>query len=246
MKKFPSGVAVEFFDTLDSTSLEARRRIEAGEGGPAWIIARRQTSAYGRRGRAWVQETGDFAGTLMFAPKGDAEQLGQLSFVVALALASALDEFIPPERITLKWPNDILLDGKKAAGILLEQFTVKGARLLAAGIGVNIVSAPQGMPYPVARLIDFAEAPPSPLELAARIDNHFWRYCAQWTGNGFRHIREIWLERAAGLGEAATVRLPTEEVSGVFEGLDESGAMILRMGEEKRIINAGEVFFGPA
>ncbi len=246
MKKFPSGAAIEIFDTLDSTSLEVRRRIEAGEAGPLWVIALQQTAGYGRRGRAWEQQTGDFAGTLLFTPEAPPDRLGQLSFVIALALASVLDEFLSPDRVSLKWPNDILIDGKKAAGILLEHIAGRDAAHLAIGIGLNIVSAPQGLAYPTARLVDYTANAPTPLALAGRIDDHFWRYYSEWSENGFGKTRETWLDRAAGIGLKITVRLPNEEICGVCDGIDESGALILRLGSGKRIISAGEVFFGPA
>ncbi len=239
MQRLPSGADLQLFDTLDSTSLEAKRRIDAGEDGPRWIVALTQTAGYGRRGRGWEQRTGDFAGTLFFKPEGEAEQLGQISFIVALALAATLDELIPPESVRLKWPNDVLLDGKKCAGILLENLDAH----LAIGVGVNIITAPTGAPYPTARLMDYVKAPPDPPALAARLDEHFWRLYRDWRTHGFEPIRQQWLARAAGLFEEITVRLPKEELTGVFAGLDESGALVLRLSDGKRTIAAGEVFF---
>lgn len=243
MARLPSGAYLDIFETLDSTSLEARRRAPLGEPGPRWFIALRQTAGYGRQGRAWRQATGDFAGTLAFKPQAAVSELGQISFIAALAVASALDEYVEPHKLALKWPNDILIDGAKAAGILLEHIDGDGDALLAVGIGVNIVSAPSDVAYPTARLVDHADQPPSPADLAARIDHHFWAYMKDWRANGFANIRQLWLTRAKGIGEAITVRLPNEELSGVFEGINESGALILQSGAEKRIISAGDVFF---
>ncbi len=248
MVSFPSGANVEIFETLDSTSLEARRRFEAGDIGKQWIIAKAQTAGYGRHGRSWEQATGDFAGTLIFSPEASSHplghNLGQLSFIVALGVASAIDEVVKaPDKITLKWPNDILIAGAKTAGILLERFERGDGPVVAIGIGVNIVSAPPGLAYATARLVDFTPSAPSPELLAARIDHHFWIYYAEWVKRGFGKIREFWLERAAGIGRAITVRLPNKELSGIFEGIDETGALILQMDAEKRIINAGDVFF---
>lgn len=239
MKVFPSGAAFQVFDTLDSTSLEAKRRAHAGEAGPCWIIAVRQTAAYGRRQRAWRQEVGDLAATLLFSPTGPVEHLGQLSFVTSLAVGSALEEYAPSAKVALKWPNDVMLDRKKCAGILLENLDDK----IAIGIGVNIVTAPVDLPYPAARLIDFAPAPP-PQELAGRVDSHFFEFYRLWRDEGFASIRERWLARATGLGEEITVRLPNEEFSGVFETIDEGGGLLLRSGDGRRTVAAGEVFFG--
>lgn len=239
MKVFPSGAAFQVFDTLDSTSLEAKRRAQAGETGPCWIIAIRQTAAYGRRQRAWRQEVGDLASTLLFSPTGPVESLGQLSFVASLALAYALDEYASSDQVTLKWPNDVMLDKCKCAGILLENLDGK----IAIGIGVNIVTAPDNLPYPAARLIDFAPAPP-PQELAGRIDSHFFALYHRWRDKGFAPVRERWLARATGLGEEITVRLPNEEFSGVFEGIDDGGGLLLHSPVGRRTVAAGEVFFG--
>ncbi len=241
MVKFPSGTPLELFDTLDSTSLEAKRWADDGEGGPRWFLAQSQTDGYGRRGREWEQRTGDFAATLLISSEGPIEKLGQLSFVVALALAGVLDEFMSEDKIALKWPNDVLIDGGKCAGILLENLGPQ----LSIGVGVNIVSKPQGLAYPAARLLDHTQSPPSPQALAARLDHHFWRYYRQWRGEGFAPIRIGWLARAAGLGENITVRLPAESLAGVFGGLDETGALILRLGARTRTIAAGDVFFTP-
>lgn len=243
MNTLPSGAALEIFDTLDSTMLEARRRAAAGEAGPRWFVALRQTAAYGRRSRAWTQGTGDFAGTLLFRPKAADERLGQVSFIIALAVASALDELIDPRLVALKWPNDVLVGGGKATGLLLERLDDAHGALLAIGVGINVVSAPQDVPYPSARLADHADAAPAPAALAGRIDAHFWRYVEDWKEHGFERLRRLWLERASGLGEEIIVRLPNEALTGVFEDLDETGALILRSGRETRIISAGEVFF---
>ncbi len=241
MPRFPSGADLLVFDTLDSTSLDAKRRIEAGEAGPRWIIAHKQTAGYGRRGRDWAQREGDFAGTLFFKPEAPADQLGQASFIAALALAETLDQYLPPEKIRLKWPNDALLGGGKCAGILLE----KVGAFLTIGVGINIVTAPGDTPYPTARLMDHVDAPPSPEALAAAIDAHFWRRYRAWRAHGFEPIRQQWLLRAAGLNQEITVRLPTETLKGVFTGIDETGALVLRIAGGKRTIAAGDVFFAP-
>ncbi|MEZ5891798.1 MAG: NADH-quinone oxidoreductase subunit NuoN [Parvularculaceae bacterium] len=235
-----SGAAIEVFETLDSTSAEARRRAVAGEKGPRWFVALTQTSGYGRRGRAWEQQTGDFAGTLLLANEGPAETLGQLSFVIALALFDALAEVVKEEKLALKWPNDLLLDGGKCAGILLENL----GRETAIGVGVNIVTMPQEVPYKTARLADHCDAPPAPSMLAARIDAHFWRWFREWRENGFAPVRAAWLARAKGVGETITARLPGEDITGIFDGLDDTGALILRYEGGERRLAAGEVFFG--
>lgn len=243
MKSYSSGATVEIFETLDSTQTEARRRIESGARGPAWIIALRQTAGYGRRGRNWSQESGDFAGSLMFAAEGDAGALGQLSFVLALAVHDVLSGMIEKADVRIKWPNDILVDDEKIAGLLLELVEASGARMLVAGVGVNVVSTPQGTPYPATKLLNYDSAP-MPNAVAEAIDANFWAHYGIWRTQGFAPVREAWLMRAAGLGQTVTVRLPNETIEGVFEDLDESGGLVLRFDGGTRIISAGDVYFG--
>lgn len=243
MKKLPSGASIEIFETLDSTSAEAKRRAAAATRGPAWIIALHQSAGYGRRGRAWTQESGDFAGSLLFSADSDTGAFGQLSFVLALAVHDALSGLITKGDIRIKWPNDILVDGAKIAGLLLEMVDAASARMLVAGIGVNVVSAPAEAAYSTTRLLDY-DAAPMPLALAETIDANFWAHYQIWRKDGFAPVRRQWLERAAGLGAAITVRLPNETLSGVFEDLDETGGLVLRFEGGTRIISAGDVYFG--
>ena len=244
MKKFASGTSVEIFETLDSTSTEARRRAEKGDSGPAWILALHQTAGYGRRGRSWSQESGDFAGSLLFALDADAETLGQLSFVVALAVHDALARYAANKTLRIKWPNDILLDGAKVSGLLLELVDGPGGKKLIAGIGVNVVSKPENVAYPTARLLDLGVSP-MPMTIGEHIDANFWAHCENWQKHGFAPIRSQWLDRAAGLGSEITVRLPEDTLQGVFEDIDESGGLVLRFEGRTRIINAGDIYFSP-
>ncbi len=243
MKKFSSGASVEIYETLDSTSAEAKRRITAGARGPAWIIALHQTAGYGRRGRAWAQESGDFAGSLLFSTDAESGAIGQLSFVLALAVHDALFALIAKADMRIKWPNDILVDGAKIAGLLLEMVDAAGVRMLVAGIGVNVVSTPDIKAYPTTRLLNY-ESAPMPSALAEAIDANFWAHCQIWCAEGFAPVRRQWLERAAGLGDEITVRLPNETLIGVFEDIDDSGGLVLRFGGGTRIISAGDVYFG--
>lgn len=243
MRKFLSGASVEIFERLDSTSAEAKRRIAAGARGPSWIIALHQTAGYGRRGRAWAQESGDFAGSILFSTDADPGVLGQLSFVLALAVHDALSALVAKGDMRIKWPNDILVDGAKIAGLLLEMVDAAGARMLIAGIGVNVVSTPDIKTYPTTRLLNY-ESAPMPPALAEAIDANFWAHYKIWCADGFAPVRRAWLDRAVGVGEETTVRLPNETLTGVFEDLDDSGGLVLRFDGGTRIISAGDVYFG--
>lgn len=231
---------IEVFPTLDSTSLEAKRRVALGEGGPLWIVALKQTAGYGRRGTEWLQEEGDIAATFLFRPEAPKERLPELSFVAALSVADAVRRFAPRADLSFKWPNDILAGGAKIAGLLLE--LVGEAPLVALGCGVNIVTAPRGLAYPAARMLDYLEgAPPAPRQFVEALDDLFAFRRRQWAGEGFAPIRAEWLEAAAGLGRPLRIETPAGVVEGVFEDLDISGALILKSNGERRAIAAGAV-----
>ena len=223
-------------DHLDSTNSEARRLAEAGERGPVWITAERQTAGRGRRGRAWEQGTGNLAATLLLHPPGD---FAQLSFAAALAVAEMAEAFAPKAAITVKWPNDVLADGKKIAGILLES----GPGWLAIGIGVNLVSHPEGTEFPAAALAQLGIAPPSSQEALALLAARFAHWYDAWMNQGFETLRAAWLARAEGLGAPIRARLPHETRHGLFEGIDAHGALLLNEQGQVRAITAGEVFF---
>ena len=247
MQKLNSGVNVEFFDVLDSTSSEARRRASTSlPSDRYWIIAAQQNAGYGRRARQWSSGEGDFAATLSFAPKAPKHVLGQISFIAALCVRDAIAPLLNSP-VAVKWPNDILVDRAKIAGLLLEhcEYTRDGkteTRLL-VGIGINIVSNPEGTPYPATRLSAHLETPPTALDLLARIDEGFWSIYAAWERQGFAGVRQEWLSHAAGLGAPISVVLPNETTDGIFETIDENGGLVLRKGDGTRIINAGDVFF---
>ena len=242
MRALLSGARGEIFETLDSTCREARRRVAAGAKDPLWIIALHQTAGYGRRGSEWRQQNGDIAATLLFAPDAPVERLPELSFVAALAVFDAIRRHAPSAPLSVKWPNDILAGGKKIAGLLLELAGTPASPIVMLGVGVNVVSAPEGLDYPTARLIDFApSAPPHPLAFVETLDETFKAWREAWERNGFAEIRAEWLRRAARLGERIKVRLPDETVEGVFRDLDLAGALILDCDGERRTIAAGAI-----
>jgi len=243
---WPRGYALKTFDVIDSTNEEARRLAAAGEPGPIWISAARQTAGRGRRGRAWDSPTGNLAATLMLRPGKFATECAQLSFVAAISAADMLADFAPAAEIRVKWPNDALAGGRKIAGILLESASVGGEAptWLAIGIGVNLAMYPDGTEFPATSLKDLGATVPTPDDALLHLAAHFAGWYEVWRGEGFAAIRDAWLARAAGLGTRIRARLPNEETSGVFEGLDETGALLLRESAGTvRKISAGEVFF---
>ncbi|MFZ5670437.1 MAG: biotin--[acetyl-CoA-carboxylase] ligase [Pseudomonadota bacterium] len=243
-----AAVPILVFDELDSTNAEARRRAEAGEAGPLWIVAERQTAGRGRRGRAWETAEGNLAATFLWRSDRPPAELAQLSFVAALAAGDMIAAFVPAALVTLKWPNDPLVAGLKAGGILLESGQADGATWVAVGIGINLAQAPVAAERPATSLAAhrLAGAPPR-LEATERLAAAFDHWLGVWRQQGFAPVAEAWTDRAHGLGQACVARLPAETVEGIAEGLDPDGALRLRLPDGMlRRITAGDVYFGGA
>lgn len=243
------GPPVVVLDEIDSTNAEARRRAEAGEAGPVWLVGLRQTAGRGRRGRAWETGEGNLAATLLFSTDKPPAEAAQVSFVAALAVADLLAAYAPASLISLKWPNDPLLSGLKVSGILVESGTrPTGGLWIAVGIGVNLARKPIDSERPTTALTTHRAAPPpSPVEAIEVLSAAFERWSRVWLTLGFPAIADAWTARAHGLGEPCVARLGTETVEGVAEGLDGDGALRLRLPDGRlRRITAGDVFFGEA
>lgn len=213
-------------------------------------MARRQEAGRGRRGRAWTDPPGNFAATLILRPEGSPSDAAQLSFVAALAVHEALLQLCGPAlNLSLKWPNDVLLNGGKLSGILLESAGSGGEiNALAIGIGINLITAPetamlegQAMrPVSLQGETGLTVTPDDMLDaLAPAFDTGF----RQWRDFGFAPIRTAWLARAARLGETITARSGQTEATGRFEGIDQTGALILSTGQGQRVIPAADIYF---
>jgi BirA family biotin operon repressor/biotin-[acetyl-CoA-carboxylase] ligase len=241
-----SGARLVNLDTVGSTNAEAFARARAGERGPLWITARRQTAGRGRRGRLWVSEPGNLYASLLLTDPAPPPRAAELSLVAALAVHDALAECAPAlgPRLQVKWPNDIVCDGAKLAGILVEGESAPGRPLaVVIGIGVNCAHYPADAAYP-ATSVKEAGALVVPETLAQALISAMAGRLAEWDrGENFAAIRTAWLRRAAGLGAPARVRLPEREVEGVVETLDEVGRLVLRLpdGRHERIA-AGDMF----
>ncbi len=251
-QSWPEGYGLEEASVLSSTSDTARARALAGELGPLWIRADRQSAGRGRRGRAWTSETGNLFATLLLRPACSPAIAAQLSYVTALAVADVVRLALPEADIGLKWPNDVRVSEAKIAGILLESGTsAEGAGTvrpawLTIGIGLNVQSHPDAAGYPVTSLLRAGASPVPPVKsimaaLARRMDH----WLTLWAdGEGFAAVREAWLARAEGIGSPLEARLPKGTISGQFSGLDPSGGLILTLPDgTERIIHGGEVFF---
>ncbi len=243
MRAWPQGTDRIILPEIDSTSAEAAR---LAPGAPTWVLALRQTAARGRRGRPWSMSEGNFAASLVWRPDGDAAEHALRSFTASLALHDALTE-LGAAGLSLKWPNDVLLEGRKLAGILLE---APKPGLVILGIGLNLTAAPpadavEPGAVPPISLLEATGLRITPEAMLNALAPAFAAREAELTTWGFAPIRRAWLDRAARLGESITARLPTETLDGTFTDVDDAGHLILSTATGTRRISAGDVFFGP-
>ena len=244
-----SPVPISHFDVIDSTNAEARRRAEAGETGPHWFAAARQTAGRGRRGRTWESPTGNLAATLLVTTDRPPAEAAQLSFVAALAVADTLTEWAAPDQIKVKWPNDVMLGDEKVCGILVESGkAADGGLWVAVGIGINLAKPPEVTERPATALARHMDGPPPSMEDAVEVLAEVMdAWLSIWNRMGFAPVREAWTARAYRLGQVSIARLTDETLEGIAEGLDEDGALRLRLSDGSvRRITAGDVFFGGA
>ena len=239
----PPTVTLHDHGTVVSTLDVARDQVRAGA--PAWTVvrARAQAGGRGRGGRVWHSPEGNLYLTIVLRPAGDMVLLPQLSLVSALAVADAVADLVPGAPLTLKWPNDVLADGAKLSGILLETVPVPGEAhpALLIGIGINLAHVPSDAGRPVDCLDRLAGHPVSRDAATAVLLHCVMARYEQWRRDGFAAVRPDWLARAATAGSAMTVHVGTELVSGAFAGLDADGALLLGGATGVRRIAAGEI-----
>ncbi|KPQ08138.1 MAG: bifunctional biotin operon repressor / biotin-[acetyl-CoA-carboxylase] ligase BirA [Rhodobacteraceae bacterium HLUCCA12] len=228
---------------VDSTNAEALRRLPE-LGGPCWILSRRQTAGRGRRGRGWADPAGNFAATLAIRLQASPAHMALRSFAAALALHDALVAVTGlAQGFALKWPNDVLLNGGKLSGILLES---GGGGALAVGIGVNLRAAPPADPGAAFAPVSLRAETGLSLSPEHLLD-HLAPAFAQWEGRlqtyGFTPLRAAFLDRVTRLGEPILARTMTDTIEGRFATIDESGALVLATTGGQRVVPAAEIFF---
>lgn len=247
--ELPATFRRQAHDVLPSTNAEAMAAARRGEAGNLWITAGEQREGRGRRGRAWTTERGNLAASLLLIDPAPPAIAATIAFVAAVALHQAAIDVAGPalaERLTLKWPNDLLLDSHKVAGILIEAEKLpQDAFAVVVGIGVNCASHP-GIDGPVPATDFAARGVPMDAErLFGQLAHRMAAEIAHWeAGRNFAAVRAGWLARSRGLGEAIRVNLPDRSVNGRFETLDDSGRLVmLRADGTHETFSAGDVFF---
>ena len=242
---WPEGYNCVVLDQVDSTMAEASRR--ASElSYPTWIMAHEQLDARGRRGRAWSNPKGNLSATLLMKPLCTAQAAAQRSFVAANALLEALSIYIDRRKISLKWPNDVLINGGKVAGILLES-SGRGPFVdwLSVGIGVNLSYAPDidGAAFSPVSVAGEGGEPVRPEDFLVTLATAFATQEKKLDAMGFARIREDWLKHAARLGETISARTSTETIEGLFDTIDKDGNLVLITAKGPKAIPAADVYF---
>lgn len=235
-------------DETGSTNHDILAAAKAGDPGRLWIRAARQVQGKGRQGRPWVSERGNlYASLLLLDPAHDNEKLGTLPLAVACAVHGTLACLPGASRheFRIKWPNDILANGKKISGILLESTPLESGQLaVAIGIGINCRRHPDPALYPATDLAELGlDIEPEALFLI--LAGTIAATLRAWDhGKGFPSIRAEWLRLARGVGENISVNLPNGTLEGTFDDIDGKGRLVLRLQTgETRHISAGDVFF---
>lgn len=235
------------FDAIGSTNDEALACVRSGQSHAHWVVAREQTAGRGRGGRAWSSPPGNLYTSLALADPCEPHRAPQLGFVAGLALHQAVTDVtgLTADRLTIKWPNDLLLDRAKLAGLLVEGSSGQGGSVAVIGMGVNCCAHPDDTPYQATDL-KAAGAFATAEVLFERLSKRMAEALALWDrGAQFALIRKAWLTRAAGRGEAISVRSGTGARDGVFRDIDEDGRLLLQRDGGIETVLAGDVFFLP-
>jgi BirA family biotin operon repressor/biotin-[acetyl-CoA-carboxylase] ligase len=239
-------------DSTESTNDEAAAAARRGDPGRLWIVAREQRAGRGRHGRPWTSPPGNLYASLLLVDPCEPAVAPQLGFIAGVALheAVAAETGLDAPRLGLKWPNDLLLDGAKVAGLLLEGHRGRdGPLAVVIGFGVNVAAAPESAAYP-AQALSTSTRDLSVESLFASLSRCFARHLELWrkaqaagASDPFGPVRREWTKRATGIGAPVTIRLPAGERSGSFLGLDEAGRLRLRTPAGTELIDAGDLYF---
>jgi BirA family transcriptional regulator, biotin operon repressor / biotin---[acetyl-CoA-carboxylase] ligase len=239
-----AGYRLRVFDKIDSTN-DAAFRLAADDASRTWVVAREQTAGRGRHGRQWQSPPGNLYASLLLVDVVPQPRVPLLGFTAGVALAHAARRLVPDaSHVQLKWPNDILFDGGKLAGILIEGRSLAGGRHgIVIGFGVNCQSRPENLPYRAVALAETGARQFEP-EVVLTILSEQMAIWLDTLAQGFDAVRDAWLSLAAGLGQTIAVKTATRTVEGVFQSIDATGRLILTDRAGTHRIDAGDVILG--
>jgi len=243
--KVPDGFYHQAFLSIDSTNKLGKRKIEEGAKSGLWISADEQTVGRGRGARVWVSKPGNLYCSLIYDVGKDLTNATQLSFVTSLAVRDTVAGLLKSADIKCKWPNDVMVGGKKICGILLETHTGADVQsnFIIIGIGINIEHHPDLTLYQATHINEQCGIKYSSDDVFHRLVHNMARWLDIWQKEGFLKVKEEWLNHSIGLGETITVRMAAEELVGRFVDLDSGGALKLEINGEIKLIHSGDIFF---
>lgn len=232
------------FEQVDSTNEECKRLARSGASGNFIVYSDYQTSGRGQKGRPWSSLPGNLHLSLLLESDKDLKKLTNLAFLTSVAIAEIIESIAPASsKIELKWPNDVLIDGKKVAGILMESLKVSGKQFMIIGMGVNILHTPDVPERAVTSLAEEFGYTEDPQEFMVKLVNHFDDAYLRWQADeDFAIIRREWLARAFALNEVVTIDRGQQRISGLFRGIDEAGGIVIELASgEQYTMNFGEL-----
>ena len=245
--RLPASYRLVSYDSLGSTNDEAKRLARAGAEESILVWSREQTAGRGRRGRVWSSPPGNLYASLILRPRCPLDRAAQLGFIAALAVGNTLRSICDNglDGLSYKWPNDVLLRGRKFAGILLESELGSHREIplfVVVGVGINLVSSPRDTEFPATSIAEEELGTVSPSLALEGFARHFEAWAERWREEGFERVRAAWRSQAAALGEPIQVRLEAATLQGRFLDIDQHGALLLECAEQTRRISAGEIF----
>lgn len=225
------------FDEIDSTNSEGLRMAKSESPGDVVILAKRQTVGRGQKGNLWESLPGNLHATILLKITATSNPISNLSFVMANAVYETIAELCntqeiqePLRKIELKWPNDVLIEGKKVAGILLESITISGKKYVVIGIGVNVQHYPAYLNLPITSLKNEGINLANPDKFLNILMNKFNKLYLSWQyEGGFEQTRNDWLKRAYNLNNIVTIDNGLQRISGIFKSIEKDGSIILEL-----------------
>ena len=251
MKKLSKDINVIHYHEIDSTNNEAKRLILNQNDYPYWVVADTQTSGRGRKNRYWVSPKGNFMGTYVIKKNLEKKIIPQISFVISLALCMTVKYFCEEAtnaEVQLKWPNDLIINGYKCGGILIENMDkeIHREKIIGIGIGVNLVESPESVNFKASSLKQELKKHIDRDQFLLILDKNINFMFGEWKlGNNYQNILKEWLIFAYKLNKKISLSLPSgEKIEGIFDGLDAHGGLILVDGDVKNIFHAAEIYEG--
>lgn len=226
---------IETVDFTGSTNSDLLERASQGAPEGLWLRAKSQGAGRGRSARQWVSDTGNIYASTIVRLLANDPPATNLAFVAANALHQSIAHYLPEQHVLIKWPNDILVDGAKICGILLE----RNADAIIMGTGVNLAHSPQNIDRAATSMMELGISPPKPDEFMQTLADNFASWLRQWRDHGFGPVRDYWIQYAHAIGQ----KISHKEHSGSFDGIADDGACLLRLDSGEIItIVAGDIF----